>query len=77
MEVNIGCAFCGKPITKSVRNGMTCEDNCIDKWARWERLNRKNYQKYLSSVGELEEALKERDFLQQLLFREDGNTKFS
>lgn len=77
INVNAGCAFCGKPITRSVKSGMTCEDLCTDKWVRWERLGRPSFQNYLATLGKLEEALAELEALGHILFRNDGTPKFS
>lgn len=70
------CDFCGKPITTTGKNGMSCEDRCVDKWVRWDRLGRAGFQKHLGMLGGLEEALAEREALREHLFNEDGTPKF-
>ena len=77
IDIEINCQFCGNPITRSVQSGMTCENYCTDKWVRWDRIGRPNYQRYLKTLGKLDEALEEYAKLNDLLFKDDGTPKFS
>lgn len=76
-DLDVRCDFCGKPITTTGKNGMSCEDRCADKWVRWDRLRRPAFQEHLRKLGKLDEATEEMAALRALLFRPDGTAKFS
>ena len=75
-DIHLACDYCGKPITRSVASGMTCEDLCTNKWVRWDRLNRPGFLEYLDRLGQGEAARLEKDTLFAHLFNEVGQPKF-
>lgn len=66
-DLRVTCSFCGKPITTTGRDGMTCEDHCATAWVRWYRLGK------LRVLSPEQQA--ERDVLAARLFGPDGALK--